>query len=91
MVEPRYELLKTAVLALATEMEEMHGRYVQLNRHDPYLAQSYRIAADQLRRLVTAVEQQEMPAETAVVAATAEALARQAHLKAMIAAGEIES
>ncbi len=87
MVEPRYELLKTAVLALAAEMEEMHSRYVQLARHDPYLAQSYRMAADQLRRLVTAVENQDVPAETAVAAA----LARQAHLKAMIAAGEVES
>ena len=85
-----YELLKTAVLALAAEIEEMHGRYVQLNRHDPYLAQSYRIAADQLRRLVTAVESQEMPVETAVAEATALAIARQSHLQAMIAAGEIK-
>lgn len=86
MVESRYELLRTAVLALAAEMDDLHGRYTQLKRHDPYLAQSYRMAADQLRRLVTAVEQQEMPVETAVAGATA----RQAHLKAMIAAGEIE-
>ncbi len=86
MVESRYDLLKTAVLALAAEIEEMHNRYVQLNRHDPYLAQSYRIATDQLRRLVTAVEKQDLPVETAV----AEAIAHQARLKAMIAAGEID-
>lgn len=86
-MEAKYELLKTAVLALATEIEALHGRYVQLVRHDPYLAQSYHIAADQLRRLVTAVEQTDGDGETAVWP-LAQTIARQAHLKAMIAAGE---
>lgn len=86
MVETRYELLRAAVLALAVEIEAMHDRYVILARHDPYLAQSYRIAADELRRLVAAVEAKELPCDDE----TATDLAHQAHMKAMISAGEIE-
>jgi len=85
-VETRYHLLQAAVLALATEIEAMHDRYVLLARHDPYLAQSYRITADELRRLVAAVERQELPCADSV----AGQIARQAHRKAMIAAGEVE-
>lgn len=90
MSDRRYELLQTAVLALAAEMEDLHGRYTQLARHDPYLAQSYRMAADQLRRLETAVNSQEPVAETADLRAIARRLAHQVHLQAMIAAGEID-
>jgi len=85
-VETRYDLLRAAVLALATEIEALHDRYVILARHDPYLAQSYRIAADELRHLVTAVEAQELPC----AAHAADHIAQQAHRKAMIAAGEVE-
>ena len=84
--ETRYELLHAAVLALADEIEAMHERYVALRRHDPYVAHAYRVAADELRRLVTAVEEQDLPCDEATIWE----LAQGAHRAAMIAAGEPE-
>lgn len=84
--ETRYELLKTAVLALADEVEGMHERYVALRRHDPYVAHAYWVAAEELRRLVTAVGAQDLPCDEETI----QELAQQAHRAAMIAAGEPE-
>lgn len=84
--ETRYDLLKTAVLALSDEVEAMRRRYVALRRHDPYVAHAYRVAADEMRRLVTAVEEQDLPCDEETI----RELAQTAHRAAMIAAGEPE-
>ena len=86
MIDNHYELLHQALLALAAEIEGMHDRYVTLARHDPYLAQAYRISADQLRRLARAVAAQALPCPPE----TATQLAHKAFLQAMIAAGEVD-
>ena len=86
MIETKYALLETAVLALAAEIEQMHARYTSLRQYDPYVAQSYQVAADELRRLVTAVQRQPLPTTHSQVTA----LAQKAHQTAMIAAGETE-
>ncbi|RMG97267.1 MAG: hypothetical protein D6706_08890 [Chloroflexi bacterium] len=82
----RYALLKTAVLALADQIDTTYRRYIALPKHDPHLAQVYFTAADELRRLVTAVEAQSLPC----LPGQAHELAHKAHMQAMIAADQIQ-